>query len=70
MENTSLLNRSLSVQNFMAYDHKSQFPLASEIWKTTCHHVFPILAKSQVINCQPIKVQPRGKRIIKSFNCP
>lgn len=56
MENASPLKRILSVQKFIAYDTQGQFPLASELWKMTHHHkrnkyFFPMLVKSQVINC-------------------
>lgn len=56
MEKASPLKRILSVQKFIAYDTQGQFPLASELWKMTHHHkrnnyFFPMLVKSQVINC-------------------
>lgn len=34
------------------------------------YYFFCTLVKSQIINCQPIKAEPLGKIIIKSFNCP
>lgn len=61
MENAPPLKRILSVQKFITYDTEGQFPLASELWKMTHHHkkskyFSPMLVKSQVINCQPIKI--------------
>lgn len=55
MENAPPLNRTLSVQNCIAYDLQGQFPLPSDSWKMTSSQekdvFFPILVKSQVINC-------------------
>lgn len=76
MENAPLLNRILSVQNFIAYDCQGQFPLASEHWKMTSvitrekSIFFLMLVKSQVINCQPIKTQPRGKELFRVLIAP